>query len=561
MMRGPDWRWGVTALVWFSRLLAESAPLTIPAAEFSDIGGGRIEDDALVLPERAVARAGVRVPMTGRHILVLAARVSPDASDSPAQVHTRIDGIPEGRFFIQPSEVWNTYSVPLRLERGARIVTLEHAGEIGQNTPEEVRIHSLVLVQDDRRPGLESMKSDGIRDLDAERRVNILENAQRNIVSERQGPMVVQILDAEGMPAAGATVDLFTLQPRFGFGVNLCPEAFHPNRPTDGHAAYATRVLELFNTVASGTAANWIETQPAPSVIQPDLLLSMKHFAQTHEVPLFAAGLFANTAQRAPPWALDLNSVEFSGAVDDRITRLMQDTLSDVENVEVLSEFTDGMLLSAHGGSGLAVELFKQAKEVAPEVRPYIGRTWPPRFSRQIRFYEEIEDLMARGAPIQGISLDCRFALPVDLPAFQQELDELSLLKLPIRISRLEVSGGDPEQRQDHLIDLLTLLYGQSRVKAVYLDGVWSECGVGEEMALYRQDLSPTAFGLRMERLLRQTWRTSFRAQTGAEGLVDEYVVYGTTRIQVTYPNGEQEVVDVEHDSGDPTRVTVRMEP
>jgi hypothetical protein len=175
---------------------------------------------------------------------------------------------------------------------------------------------------------------------------------------------------------------------------------------------------------------------------------------------------------------------------------------------------------------------------------------------------EQIQDLLAKRAPIGGIGVQAHFKDKVDITAVRQVLDQLAIFQLPIKLTELEVEVEDEDLQAKYLEDIMRVAYGHPAVEGILLWGVWGKAHWRPKAALYREDFSPKPAGLVLEQLAGE-WKSAYTKDTGPEGLVDDFLTYGTCRVSVQAKGFKEQTIPFEHvpnPDGDPKRMNIVLE-
>ncbi len=176
------------------------------------------------------------------------------------------------------------------------------------------------------------------------------------------------------------------------------------------------------------------------------------------------------------------------------------------------------------------VDLFKQAKAIAPDTKLYVNEYSILSGGQTGNYVRFLQKLIEAGAPIDGIGVqghitEYDFA---SVSQMKQNLDDLSKLGLPIKITEFDVSdevirkmyfpqklaGINSEQiekaRADYMRKAMTIFYGTPRVNGIYLWGFQDKSHwrgkEGEHAGLFDDNFQPNQVGQAFQNLTHEQW-------------------------------------------------------
>lgn len=141
---------------------------------------------------------------------------------------------------------------------------------------------------------------------------------------------------------------------------------------------------------------------------------------------------------------------------------------------------------------------------------------------QQEEYYACIQDLIARGAPPDGIGNQAHFHSSF-LPAPEEMLrisDRFAALVPNLALTEFDViTNGDEQLQADWLRDVLIMAYSHPAYTGVMLWVFWEGAGWKPECALWRKDWSEKPNAKVWREWVGNTWRTRVEGQTDASGL------------------------------------------
>lgn len=193
------------------------------------------------------------------------------------------------------------------------------------------------------------------------------------------------------------------------------------------------------------------------------------------------------------------------------------------------------------------VDLFKRAKEVAPDTKLYINEYSILSGKKTGDYISFIQRLREAGAPVDGIGVQGHITEYgfSSIGQMKQNLDDLSRLELPIKITEFDVSdeviekmyfplkeeseGGDrslvEKARADYTRKAMTIFYGTPKVEGVYLWGFQDKShwrGMeGEHVGLFDNNFQPNQVGQAFQNLIQEQWTTNVDTVSNDQGQLD----------------------------------------
>ena len=180
-------------------------------------------------------------------------------------------------------------------------------------------------------------------------------------------------------------------------------------------------------------------------------------------------------------------------------------------------------LLDLLGGRDVLVEWFRLAKQADPNCRMVLNDFGIFESSvgneHNQHFYDTIQFLKDRAAPLDGIGIQSHFG--VVLPAPQkllETLDRYGQFGLPIESTELSLDLDDGPLAAEYMRDYLTVLFSHPRVDGIMLWGFWAGRHWRPQAALYGRDWTIRPHGQAWMDLVHKEWKTDVELLTDAEG-------------------------------------------
>lgn len=344
--------------------------------------------------------------------------------------------------------------------------------------------------------------------------------AEARIERIRKGELVVQVVRADGKPAAGAPVRVRMTKHAFGWGTAVAGRFLVEEGPDAER--YRRAILDNFNM----------------AVLENDL--KWPHWERDRSVALKALEwLHANGIPRVrghtlvwPGWRwLPRDLKEMAGdpaALRKRVLDHIRDEVSAtrglLEDWDVVNEpYTNHDLLDLLGREEM-VEWYKAAKEFDPRPVLYLndfnileagGRDE----AHRKHFYETLQFLLDRGAPVGGIGIQGHFREITPPEKMLEIMDLFGEFNLPIRITEFDFETKDEKLQAEFTRDFLTVCFSHPRVDAFLMWGFWEGRHWRPAGAMLRKDWSEKPNYAVWRELVHGRWRTDAEGAAGEDGV------------------------------------------
>ncbi len=174
-------------------------------------------------------------------------------------------------------------------------------------------------------------------------------------------------------------------------------------------------------------------------------------------------------------------------------------------------------------GDAVMADWFTAAKESDPGARLFINEfailsSNGANLRKQNAYYRMIEDLLARGAPVQGIGLQGHFDSATPPERMLEILDRFARLGLPIVITEFDFATGDEELQAQFTRDLMTLAFSHPAVTDFLMWGFWEGSHWKPQGAMIRQNWTEKPNYRVWRELVFERWQTDARGVTGSNG-------------------------------------------
>ena len=342
----------------------------------------------------------------------------------------------------------------------------------------------------------------------------------------RKSDFLIEVRDAAGRAARGATVRVEQRRSAFQFGTALQFARLVQDSPDN--LIYREKALEFFNAASPENDLKWPawDGEWAGAYDRPRSLQALgwlrEHGFYTRGHVLVWPGwknlpasirLLRDTPQQS----------KIPSLVIEHITDITTATRGLVQEWDVLNEPYDNHDLMAIFGEDIMVDWFKAAQAGAPGVPLYLNdySNHDPIADKEhcADFFRIAKFLQSKGAPLGGLGVQGHIsARPTPPEHVLAALDTYASLRLPIRITEFDVDTDDEQLQADYTRDFLILAYSHPAVVGVQHWGFWEKAHWRPQAALFRADWSEKPAAQVYRSLVLNQWRTRLEGPAGAGG-------------------------------------------
>lgn len=531
----------------------EAVRVTTPPGQFDpwslQVRAGNTEP--LTRGDVMLARFYVRCAqsMTGEgYFQFVHEKASPDYDKNAA---VEISASPEWRLIEMPIRVRQGDFAPgeaqVNLQVGYGDQTIEVAGLEVLNFGDTVELNDLPRTSFSYRG----------RELDAPWR----EAAEQRIEQTRKADLTLEVVDADGNAVSGAEVRVEMTRHAFPFGSAVAARMLLGD--DEDSRKYRQIVEQSFNEVVIENALKW-RNHNTGSPEEIDAALAWLH---ERDIPVRGHTLIWPGWRNMPEAvrALENDHAALRAAVEHRVRSAAERYAGRVIDWDVINEPITNHDMMDIFGDEVMIDWFRIAREADPSAVLYINDfgilTGGTRTTNhQTGFHKVIEELLAGGAPVQGVGVQGHFSANLTPPDRLMEiLDWYTELGLPIKVTEFDINIRDDAQLQsDYLRDFMTVLFSQPNVEGIIIWGFWEGRHWRPEAALYAQDWTLRPHGQVWRDLVFDKWWTNQTMTSDDNGLATVRGFLGDYRITVLH-NGREWSFDANL-AGQATQVRLALE-
>jgi len=385
--------------------------------------------------------------------------------------------------------------------------------------------------------------------------------AAQRIEKFRKGDFEVKVVNANGVAVPGAKVEIEMTRSAFLFGSSVPPLQF-PGPDAGGYGGpgvgyrgrsmaegkigddYRALIKENFNTITTGFGWRVWEA--------PDLRKITLDQVDAERAQGLAIKDHCVLYLRDDEVPDDLKTADLN-VVCARLRRYVRGMVTAMKGkvaiYDVLNEPFGSLWLQEKFGNDregylqLLADVFKEVKRIDPSAKLFLNDAGQESDAdKRQKFLNFAEELIKRGAPIDGFGVQCHFGASSPMPAPEELLeafDELSRGGQSIGVSEFDTAidtKQTPEVQQyeaDILRDLLTAAFSHPNVDHFTMWGFWDGDHWLHNGPLYNADWSPKPALKVWRQLVLKDWRTQVNGLTNANGVFQTRAFYGDYVITV----------------------------
>ncbi|MEM1027242.1 MAG: endo-1,4-beta-xylanase [Planctomycetota bacterium] len=366
-----------------------------------------------------------------------------------------------------------------------------------------------------------------------------LEALQR-IEELRMSDLAVTVTDANGQPVSGAKVRVQMQRHAFPFGSAVVAKTL---AGPEADAKYAQLVEDHFNEVVFENDMKWV----SHGFGEPQDIEAAMTWLEERDITLRGHVLVW------PGWTWlpqDLQELKdqpelLRQRVADRVTSTAGKYAGRMADWDVLNEPFNNTDLMDILGEEVMDEWFHLAKAADPDAMRYIN-DWGILTNggydtnHQDVYFNIIEGLIERGAPIQGIGMQGHFGSTLTPPTRLLEImDRYAATGLRLKITELDIVMLDEELRADYLRDVMTAAFSHPSMDGVLLWGFWAERHWKPSAALWDSGWNLRPHGQAWLDLVKDAWWTDEQITTDANGVIATRGFLGDYTVTVEH-DGQQ---------------------
>jgi GH35 family endo-1,4-beta-xylanase len=460
----------------------------------------------------------VRFEKAGTYEVVVRAHGSPAKGEWP-RMELLLDGQPKQAVTVEKKE-FADYSFKLDIPAGLHTLGVAFTNDAVEGNEDR----NLYLDKLEIRPPAgtpePTLATAAETAMEAEKQEEaILEQARKDIETNRKGDAVVRVVDAAGKPVAGAAVTLEQTGHDFLFGCNIY--MFDRYKEPEKNEAYKQRFRELFNYATVGFYWRWYEPERGKPMY--DYTDKVVAWCQQHGIRMKGHPLLWDHEAGKPKWTN--NQQPLPEVQKQRVAEIVKRYSGKIELWEVVNE-------PSHCRGVKIDEPYRWAREADPKAY-LIVNDYYVMADGQPAFFKLLQDAIKNGVPFEGIGIQAHEPRTMRFPLEQVKrvLDQYAALGKELHITEFTpCSGGQPitgshiqgkwdeAAQADYAVKFYTVCFAHPAMRGITW---WDLCDDSSWLpggGLLRKDLSPKSVYTALKKLIHEAWHTRVEGKTDGEG-------------------------------------------
>jgi GH35 family endo-1,4-beta-xylanase len=398
-----------------------------------------------------------------------------------------------------------------------------------------------------------------------------LQRAQEAIERDRKGDILIVVQTEKGLPVSAVRVAAEQVSSTFRVGCNIF--GFGRFSTAEENALYGKRFEEVFDFAT--LPFYWRGYEPQRGKPQHAYRDTVARWCKDREIAAKGHPLAWTVSSGRPRWVESLSSEESLGALKGRITDCVSYFKGLINAWDVVNEPTHTRPWPGTNSTADYVESsLKWARQANPDALLVVNEYYVIQDTEgKGPFYQLVEELIRRNAPFDAIGLQCHEPrtdwYPLDM--VEKTLQTYSRLGKRIHVTEFTptssgkaITGSyhkgvwDEKAQADYAEQFFRVCFGNPAVDCIVW---WDLCEAKawlEGGGLLRKDLTPKEVYHRIQRLVREEWRTRCVGLTGEEGNIEFRGFHGKYRLTLE-KDGMKETREFEVSPGKPTRLIVTL--
>ncbi|KMT01420.1 hypothetical protein BVRB_9g214290 [Beta vulgaris subsp. vulgaris] len=270
-------------------------------------------------------------------------------------------------------------------------------------------------------------------------------NQQAIINRERKRFVTVHVSNLHGERLVGASINIQQISKDFPIGSAIAATIL-------GNLPYQSWFLKRFDAAVFENELKWYVTEPEPGKTNYTLADQMLEFVRANQITTRGHNIFWEHLKYTPPWVTKLEGTELQGAVNSRISGLMDRYREEFIHWDVNNEMLHFDFYEQRLGPHATLEFFKTAHQADPLATLFMNEfnvveTCNDANSTVDDYVRRLRELKEGGVTMDGIGLEGHFTVP-NPPFIRGVLDKLATLGLPIWLTEIDISQTIDKQTQ-----------------------------------------------------------------------------------------------------------------
>lgn len=295
--------------------------------------------------------------------------------------------------------------------------------------------------------------------------------ADARIREIRQRPAQIRIVDEQGKPAAGVTVEVRQTRKAFPFGAAI-------GRAITRNAQYQDFFKSHFNWAVFENESKWYSNQRVPDQDYYAVADAMALWCRDNGIAMRGHCIFWEPEKWQSDWVTELDAGQLRAAVEHRMDSAVKHFRGTFLHWDVDNEMLHGSFFKDRLGEDIRVWMYKRARELDPEAKLFTNEFNILSVDKDFKevqtdeYVAQVRKLLEQGAPIDGVGIQGHIwseDILAHPEVIKQRLDKVAALGLPIWISEFDVADADEKSNADKLELVYRTAYSHPAVEGIVM--------------------------------------------------------------------------------------------
>lgn len=371
--------------------------------------------------------------------------------------------------------------------------------------------------------------------------------ANARIEQIRKRDVRLLIVDADGNPVPGVSVNVKQTRNRFAFGSAINNNIANPN--------YAAFFKTNFQWAVMENESKWYANEPTRSNVTYTVADRITNYCATNGITMRGHTLFWAVTANVQSWVTNLSNADLRVHLTNRLNSAVNHFKGTFVHWDVNNEMLHGDYFGQRLGGWVNPWMIHHARSLDPNVKLFVNDYNVVAGSETEAYKQQILGLISSNAPIDGIGAQGHFGATINPTTTEARIDSLAQLGLPIWITEYDSENADENLRADNLETLYRIAFSKQAVDGVLMWGFWAGSHWrGSNAAIVNLNWTLNEAGRRYQSLLSE-WRTTNSGPSSATGVYDFRGFHGNYDITLTPPGGQPTLRRITLDPGAGTNV------
>lgn len=319
------------------------------------------------------------------------------------------------------------------------------------------------------------------------------EEAFKRIEKYRKNDITVKVKDADGNPIKNAKVSADMTKSEFLWGTAV----------TETRAFESARTSVFYDDILSNKFNSMtLESNMKPAGFRLNRCVKAINYARDNDMYFRAHAILWDSKTHYPSEINEESSVEevldFSKRYASKLIYNFGDSITEMD---VLNEPLNNSTFRDKYGSDFIVELFKSIKDMAPDIKLFVNDVGmiglDSNLPSSVKFKGIVDDLVSKGAPVDGIAMQNHAAGFIYPQNFYNQLDYMAENVDYIAVTEYDYLSKLPENEEalaveaDYLRDSVIMAYSHPKMTSFTMWGFGDLGHWRKNAPLYFENYTP----------------------------------------------------------------------